>query len=94
MLSTYKNKNDEQLKYSSVDHHLEEKTVPVDFLSVGEASIPFSNVVQTLGVTLDAELSIEKHVSAVVRSCFFHIRYLVKSVHTSPTKLQAALLFV
>jgi len=41
------------------------ETVPVDCLSVGEASIPFSNVVKTLGVTLDAELSMEQHVSAV-----------------------------
>ena len=70
------------------------ETVPVDCLSVGEASIPFSNVVKTLGVTLDAELSMEQHVSAVIRSRFFHIRSLVKSVHTSPTKLQAALLSV
>ena len=54
------------------------ETVPVDCLSVGEASIPFSNVVKTLGVTLDEELSMEQHVSAVVRSCFFHIRSLSK----------------
>ena len=47
-------------------------------MSVGEASIPFSNVVKTLGVTLDAELSMEQHVSAIVRSCFFHIRSLSK----------------
>ena len=53
------------------------ETVP-DCLSVGEASIPFSNVVKTLGVTLDAELSMEQHVSAVVRSCFFHIGSLSK----------------
>ena len=44
------------------------ETVPVDCLSAGEASIPFSNVLKTLGVTLDAELSMEQHVSAVVRS--------------------------
>ena len=53
------------------------ETVPVDCLSVGEASISFSNVVKTLGVTLDAELSME-HVSEVGRSCFFHIRSLSK----------------
>ena len=39
--------------------------VPVDCLSTGEASIPFSNVVKTLGVTLDAELSMEQNISAV-----------------------------
>ena len=44
------------------------ETVPVDSLSVSEASILFSNVVKTLGVTLDAELSMEQHVSAVARS--------------------------
>ena len=54
------------------------ETVPVDCLSVGEASIPFSNVVKTLGVALDAELSMEQHVSAIVRSCFFYIRSLSK----------------
>ena len=54
------------------------ETVPVDCLSVGEGSIPFSNVVKTFGVTLDAELSMEQHVLAVVRSCFFHIRSLSK----------------
>ena len=43
-------------------------SVPVDCLSVSEASILFSNVVKTLAVTLDAELSMEQHVSAVVRS--------------------------
>ena len=59
-----------KLKYSSVGHHLEEK------LSLLTAF--HSNVVKTLGVTLDAELSMEQHVSAVVRSCFFHIRSLSK----------------
>ena len=54
------------------------ETVPVDCLSAGKASILFSNVVKTLGVTLDAELSMEQHVSAIVRSCFFHIRSLSK----------------
>ena len=54
------------------------ETVPVDCLSVGEASVPFSNVVKTLRVTVDAELSTEEHTSAVVRYCFFHVRSLSK----------------
>ena len=54
------------------------ETVPADCLSVGETSIPFLDVVKTLGLTLDAELSMEQHVSAVVRSCFFYIRSLRK----------------
>ena len=51
-------------------------SVPVDSLLVDETSIPFSIVVKTLGVTLDADFSFDQHVSAVVRSCFFHVRSL------------------
>ena len=54
------------------------ESVPVDSLLVGEASIPFSNVVKTLGVTVDAALSFDQHVSAVVRSCFIHVKSLSK----------------
>ena len=50
------------------------ESVPVDSLSIGEASIPFSSVVKTLGLTFDADLSFNQHVSSVVRSCFFHGR--------------------
>ena len=39
------------------------ETVPADCFSVGEASIPFFNVMRTLGVTLDAELSMEQHLN-------------------------------
>ena len=52
------------------------KGVPVDSLSVGDACIPFSDAVKTLGVFLDSDLSFDKHVSAVIRACFFHIRTL------------------
>ena len=53
-------------------------SVPVDSLLVGETSIPFSIVVKTLGITLDDDFSFDQHVSAVVRSCFFHVRSLSK----------------
>ena len=42
------------------------ETVPVGCLSAGEASIPFSDVVKTLAVTLDAELSMEQNMLYVV----------------------------
>ena len=55
-----------KMKYSSVDHHLEEKVfLHADCLSVGEESISFSNVVKT---PLDAELSIEQYIAAAVIS--------------------------
>ena len=44
------------------------ETVPVDCLSVSEASIAFSSVVKTHGITSDCEPSMEQHISAVVRS--------------------------
>ena len=34
------------------------------------------NVVRDLGVYLDSELSMEHHISTVVRACFFHLRRL------------------
>ena len=63
------------------------ESVPVDSLLVGEASIPFSIVVKTLGVTLDAALSFDQHVSAVVRSCFFHVRSLSKAAKSIAVSL-------
>ena len=78
MVNTFRLKTDKVGPREIMRNCSRRETVPVDCLSVGEASIPFSNVVKTLGVTLDAELSMEQHVSAVVRSCFFHIRSLSK----------------
>ena len=54
------------------------ESVPVGSFLVDEASILFSSVVKTLGVTLDAALSFDQHVSAGVRSWFFHVRSLSK----------------
>ena len=49
-----------------------------DCLSVSEASVPFFNTMKTVGVTLHVELSMEQHIPAVVRSCFFLRRSLCK----------------
>ena len=49
-----------------------------DSLLVGEASIPFSRVLKTLEVNVNAALSFDQRVSAVVKSCFFHVRSLSK----------------
>ena len=42
---------------------------------------------KTLGVTLDAALSFDQHVSAVVRSCFFHVRSLSKAANSIAVSL-------
>ena len=47
------------------------ESVPVDNLSVGEASIPFSSVVKTLGVTVDAALSFDQQSQPLSGPAFF-----------------------
>ena len=45
-------------------------------IQVGTESIKPSAVVRDLGVHLDAELSMKKHVAIVASSCFYHLRRL------------------
>ena len=54
-------------------------TVPADSIKIGEAEIPFSDRVKTLGVYLDSNLSLEDQVSETVKTCFFLIRNLSKA---------------
>ena len=49
-------------------------------LQVDEDTIQPVNTVRDLGVTLDSELSMQRHVNKVACSCFHHIRRL-KQVH-------------
>src|SRR6218665_802805 len=44
----------------------------------------FSTTVQDLGVTLDQELTLSRHVGSVCRSCFYHLRQ-IRSVRRSLT---------
>ena len=45
-------------------------------LNVAGSTVQFSDALKLLGVTPDATLSFDKHVSNVVRACNFHIRAL------------------
>ena len=53
--------------------------VPFTSVKVGDVSIPFSDSVKTLGVVLDADLSMHDQISAIVMTCHFHIRSLSKA---------------
>ena len=59
--------------------------MPVDNLSVGEASIPFTSVVKNLAITLDAALSFDQHVSAIFRSYSFEQRPFIPYSQSCPT---------
>src|SRR5664279_3639394 len=45
-------------------------------LSLGDAVVPVSRSVRSLGVTLDSTMSFDKHTDSVCRSSFHHIRAL------------------
>jgi hypothetical protein len=48
--------------------------LPTQSIQVGDAEIQFSNVVKTLGVYLDADLSMWRQVSAMISGCNYHLR--------------------
>jgi hypothetical protein len=54
------------------------ESVPVDSLSVAGTTIPFSDVVKTLGVYFDADLNFQNQISSIVKTCFYYIRSLSK----------------
>jgi len=45
-------------------------------IDVAGAVVPFRDTVKLLGVTLDSALTMDRHVTEVVRSCNYHIRAL------------------
>jgi hypothetical protein len=53
--------------------------IPFASVRVGDARIPFSDSVKTLGVVLDCDLSMHEQISKIVKTCFFHIRSLSKA---------------
>ena len=43
---------------------------------IAGSTVQFNDALKLLGITLDASLSFDKHVTNVVRACTFHIRAL------------------
>jgi len=48
----------------------------VQTLELQNATVPFSSVINDLGVLLDSELTMANLIAALSRSCFFHLRRL------------------
>ena len=70
--------------------------LPVSSLQVGDANIEFSESVRTLGVLLDADLTFECQVSAIVSSCNFNIRRISRARHcmSRDVAIAAAVAFI
>ena len=65
-------------------------SIDVDIMN--NASVPFSTVVNDLGVLLDSQLTMADHVAALSRSCLFHMRQLTSIKQTltlDATKIHA-----
>ena len=51
---------------------------------IDNCSVPLADEVKCLGVTIDSALTFSKHVSSLVRTCYFQLRQL-RSITKSPT---------
>ena len=54
------------------------KNTQMDSITVGTSVIPLASSVRNLGVMLDSELTMVKHVDHISKICFFHIRNIGK----------------
>ena len=48
----------------------------ISSIDIAGTSVPFSDYIKLLGVTLDRYMTLEKHVNSVCSSCYYHIRAL------------------
>jgi len=53
-------------------------------IDVTGAVVPFCDTVKLLGVTLDSALSMDRHVTEVIRSCSYHTPYTRALRHIRP----------
>ena len=72
-------------------------SLSVTDLQLGDATVPFSSTVKSLGMFLDSTLSMQPHISFLIKTCFFHLRRIATiRRYLTPeacTKLVITLLF-
>ena len=61
---------------------VQQKKVAVQNVTMNGTIIPFSACIRSLGVTLDGQLNMNRHVNEVFKSCMYHIRGL-RSIRSS-----------
>jgi hypothetical protein len=67
----------------------------VSSVNVADATVPLTNHVKLLGVTLDSHLTFDKHVNLLSKTCFYHIRafrHIRPAINTNLAKLVACAL--
>ncbi|KAK7115192.1 hypothetical protein V1264_001114 [Littorina saxatilis] len=66
-------------------------------LQLDDATVPFSPAVKCLGVFLDSTLSMQTHISFIIKTCFFHLRRIASIrrylTHDACVKLVVSLIF-
>jgi hypothetical protein len=55
---------------------VQRQKVTLNGVSMCGTMIPFSDSIRSLGVTLDSDLNMNKHINEICRSCMYHIRAL------------------
>jgi len=74
-----------------ITNQLRAVTSSVSFVSVAGVDLPVADDIKVLGVVLDRPLSFHKHVSAVVRSCNYHVQAIRHIRHLLTTQLAQTL---
>ena len=72
MLKLNDSKTELMLVTSKRSKHLHNLTTSI---TIGNAQIPFKQSVTNLGFTLDCHLTMNEHVSNIVRTCYFELRH-------------------
>ena len=73
MLKLNDNKTELMLVTSKRTKHLHSLLTSI---TIGNAQVPFKKSVKNLGFTLDCHLTMNAHVSNIVRTCYFELRHL------------------
>ncbi|KAK7116205.1 hypothetical protein V1264_001929 [Littorina saxatilis] len=72
-------------------------SLTVTDLQLDDATVPFSPAVKSLGVFLDSTLSMQTHISFIIKTCFFHLRRIASIrrylTHDACVKLVVSLIF-
>ena len=86
--------NDDKTEAMTVTSNRKSRSLFFPFpypISVGSASVPFSESVKDLGVTLDCHLTMKTHVSNLVRSANFELCYISSIRYLLSTDVTKAL---